>query len=149
MQRAAVNVAPSWTRPNGLANAGGAHGWRRPSCVFRECDHACTGCSNEGCRGTLTGPMAEGGRWSPMGRGASTCFQSGTQEWNNAAVTRGRGPCNNWGRRGSILGVRALVIVAARGGPRRRRFPCWWRRASGRQSGQAGGGRAIGIEGGE
>ena len=46
-----------------------------------------------------------------MGGGAFTCFQSGAQEWDSDAVTQGRGPCNRL--RGSIPGVRTLIIVAA------------------------------------
>ncbi|KAF2027152.1 hypothetical protein EK21DRAFT_91805 [Setomelanomma holmii] len=68
-----------------------------------KCDHACAGCSNGRCRGTLTGPMAERAMGSQRAEGA----QSGGQVWNRAAVVRGRGPCN----RGGIPGAHRAHTV--------------------------------------
>jgi hypothetical protein len=79
-----------------------AHGWRLAAFQQRvcECDHACAGCSNGRCRGTLAAAMTaatgEGGDWA----------QSGTQVWSKAVVIQNRGPCS----RGGIPGVHRSMV---------------------------------------
>ncbi|KAF2117269.1 hypothetical protein BDV96DRAFT_23105 [Lophiotrema nucula] len=51
--------------------------------------------------------------WSQRTGGAFTCFQSGAQEWDNAVVVLGRGPCN----RGNIPGARTFIMVDAKSLP--------------------------------
>ena len=55
-------------------------------------DHACAGCSNRRCRGTLTASMA-----TALATRRVNGAQSGRQVWSSAFVVQGRGPCNREG----------------------------------------------------